>query len=344
MVTDAAFTDYNNDNRKDLLIVGEFMAPVLLENTGLGSLQDKSRERGLDTLSGWYNSIQVGDFDNNGYSDYVLGNYGLNSRLKASSKEPVKIYATDLDKSGNLDPIISYYIAGQESPLPSLSSLTEQVVSMRRKFPKYNIYANATVEEIMGATNMEQAFTLEARHFESVLLLNNGSGFTLKNLPIEAQFGPIKGMVAMDLNEDAYLDLLVIGNNYETEVVTGRHDAMNGLSLYGKGDGTFSAERGSNTGFQFQENARALVATQLSNSFLFLASSNNGPVQAFEWRPSGSFQQHAFRNVNDIILLASPDGRIRKVEYAQGQSYYGQGSPGILISPLLKEVQEQEPK
>lgn len=339
MVTDAAFSDYNNDGRKDLLIVGEFMAPVMLENTGLGTLQDKSAALGLDTLSGWYTSLQVGDFDNNGFSDYVLGNYGMNSRLKASTKEPVRVYATDLDKSGNLDPIISYYIQGQESPLPSLSSLTEQVVAMRRKFPKYNTYARATVEEIMGETNMQQAIKLEATHFQSTILLNGSNGFTVQPLPVEAQFAPIKGMMALDLNEDSNLDMLLIGNNHETEVVTGRHDAMNGLTLLGQGDGTFKVERGSDNGFLFQENARSLVHALINDKLNFIASANGRKVQAFELAQSEAYILEELSHMNDVMVIEWPNGLKRKVEYAQIQGYYGHSSSRIILSSSLSGVQ-----
>jgi hypothetical protein len=338
MVTDAIISDYNNDGLNDLIIVGEFFAPVVLENTGLGTLLNKSKALGLDTLSGWYTSIQVGDFDNNGYSDYVLGNYGRNSRLQASTNEPLRVYATDLDKSGNLDPIISYYIRGEESPLPSLSSLTEQVVAMRRKFPKYNAYARATVEEIMGEINRQEAFQLEATAFQSILLLNDSAGFTVKPLPIEAQFAPIKGMIALDINEDSFLDLLITGNNHETEVVTGRHDAMNGLTLLGRGDGTFKAVRGSDNGFLFQQNARSLVHTVINNKLSFLAASNNGTVQVFEMLQHDYIPNVSLSHFNEYLLVEWPDGKKRKVEYAQMQGYYGQSSSRVILSPLVQEV------
>lgn len=339
MVTDAAFTDYNNDGRNDLLIVGEFMAPVLLENSGLGTLQDKSNALGLDTLSGWHTGIQVGDFDNNGYSDYVLGNYGLNSRLKASKNEPVRVYAGDLDKSGNLDPIISYSIQGQESPLPSLSSLTEQVVLMRRKFPKYNTYAGATVEEIMGETNMQQALKLAATHFQSTILMNSPEGFVIKPLPVEAQFAPIKGMLALDLNNDRNLDLLIIGNNHETEVVTGRHDAMNGLTLLGRGDGTFEVERGSDNGFLFQQNARSLVHALINDKLNFIASANGRKVQAFEFHQGEEFILEKLSHMNDVLVIEWPNGLKRKVEYAQIQGYYGHSSSRLILSTSVSGVQ-----
>lgn len=336
MVSDAAFTDYNNDGKPDLLIVGEFMAPVLLENSG-NSLVDISQKIGLSGLSGWFNSIAVGDFNNSGYSDYILGNYGLNSRIKASDKEPVRIYATDLDRSGNLDPIITYYIMGQEWPLASLNTLIEQTVSMRRKFPKYNDYAKAGIEEIMGANNLERAFKLEAHTLKSISLINeNGKSFTVKELPIEAQFGPLKGMVPIDLNDDGFLDLAVIGNNYETEVVTGRHDAMNGLYLYGDGKGGFTAKRGNETGFHFQKNARSLVVWP-GKELLLIAAQNDGTAIFF--KPGiPFFNAEAMPARGHLFIDFGEDGK-RKVEPAQFNTYYGHSSTKAIVRQGIKGVE-----
>ena len=46
-----------------------------------------------------------------------------------------------------------------------------------------------------------------------------------------AQMSPLNGMVTEDINHDGSLDLMIVGNDYGTEVSSGRFDACNGLVL-----------------------------------------------------------------------------------------------------------------
>ena len=103
MVTDAIWTDFNGDGKADLMLVGEFMAIRAFENTGNQLIEIKA-DSGLADSQGWWNRIESGDFDNDGDMDYIMGNFGLNSQLKASPDEPVRIYYKDFDDNGSLDP------------------------------------------------------------------------------------------------------------------------------------------------------------------------------------------------------------------------------------------------
>ncbi|HEX5170777.1 MAG TPA: FG-GAP-like repeat-containing protein, partial [Cyclobacteriaceae bacterium] len=107
MVTQALFTDYDNDGWKDLIIVGEWMPVTIFKN-------DKGHFTKMKELNtGWWNSIAEGDFDADGDVDYIVGNLGLNSVLQAFENKPVSIYAKDFDGNGSMDPIISRYIEGK---------------------------------------------------------------------------------------------------------------------------------------------------------------------------------------------------------------------------------------
>lgn len=108
MVTDAVWTDFDNDNDSDLIVVGEFM-PVQFFRNDDGKLTNISNKTGVSHSSGWWNSINAGDFDNDGDVDYILGNHGLNYKYQASVDKPLNIYAKDFDKNGTTDPIISAF-------------------------------------------------------------------------------------------------------------------------------------------------------------------------------------------------------------------------------------------
>jgi hypothetical protein len=44
---------------------------------------------------GWWNVIKAKDLNNDGKTDFILGNHGLNSYFKASAEKPVTMYVND---------------------------------------------------------------------------------------------------------------------------------------------------------------------------------------------------------------------------------------------------------
>jgi enediyne biosynthesis protein E4 len=147
MVTDAIWTDFNGDGLTDLILVGEWMPVRIFRNTG-ASLQEIKGQPWMENSTGWWNRIVSGDFDGDGDPDYVLGNFGLNSELKASSKEPVSIYAGDFDNNGSLDAVTGFYNRGKLYPIYSKDDLAEQISFINEKYPDYRSYADQTMADI----------------------------------------------------------------------------------------------------------------------------------------------------------------------------------------------------
>ncbi|MBL0100623.1 MAG: VCBS repeat-containing protein [Saprospiraceae bacterium] len=107
MVSDALFTDFDGDGWQDLIMVGEWFDITFFKNTN--SKFTKWAEHGLGASSGFWNSINGADLDNDGDIDYVLGNYGTNSLVKASSDFAARIYSKDFDNNGSYDFIPTVY-------------------------------------------------------------------------------------------------------------------------------------------------------------------------------------------------------------------------------------------
>ena len=332
MVTDALWTDFDNDGWIDLIVVGEFMAPKFLKNEK-GSLKDISEETGLKKNSGWWNSIAAGDFDHDGDMDYIMGNWGLNSSLKASASEPISIYAKDFDKNGSLDPLISCYRQGQEHMIYARDVLANQITAMKGRFKTYEAYASTPFKDMFLKEELQGALILRANTLESSYIENRGHGtFKRKSLPLKAQFAPIYGMVVEDFNDDGNLDALLTGNFYSVEALNGQYDALIGLCLLGDGHGGFTPEDAARSGLKIDGDAKGLVQLQCADGHpVVLSGQNSGPLKAYSY----STDSHAIAVGPDIAyaLIHLKNGSVYKHEFTYGSTYLSQSSRKLIVRP-----------
>jgi hypothetical protein len=241
MVTSAAWLDYDGDGKLDLIVAGEWM-PVRTFHQEGRRFVDRTADVGLAGTEGWWNSITVADVNADGRPDLVLGNVGLNSYVRASASQPARLYVGDFFETGVLKQILTSYTNEVSYPLAGRDELLRLMPQLRSKYPSYASFGASRIDDILPPSELRRASVLEAHVFSSSVAVNNGhGGFSLRALPIEAQFAPISAAVADDLNGDGHTDLVVAGNFYGVQPVLGRYDASYGLLLHGKGDGTFQA-------------------------------------------------------------------------------------------------------
>jgi len=241
MVTSAAWVDYDHDGKLDLIVVGEWM-PIRVFHQEDGRFVDRTAEAGLTGTEGWWNSVTVADLNGDGRPDLVLGNLGRNSYLQASSAEPARMYVSDFGHNGTLEQIVTFYKHGVSYPLAGRDELISLIPRLSTRYATYGDFGAARVEDIFPAGELAQATVREARIFASSVALNNGNGtFTLRPLPAEAQFAPIRAVLVDDFDGNGRPDLLVGGNLYGVPPVLGRYDASYGQLLSGTGDGRFEA-------------------------------------------------------------------------------------------------------
>jgi hypothetical protein len=287
MVKDAIWSDLNGDQFPDLIVVGEWMSIKIFLNEN-GKLRDASTEFGTDELKGWWYSIEAADIDNDGDDDFIVGNIGLNSKFKASKKKPFRVFADDFDGNGSCDIVLSKEYKGKMVPTRGRQCSSEQMPFIKEKFPTYKEFATADLGDILGEQAIENSLSLEVNTFKSVILINNGNSFSIKDLPNEAQIAPINAIIANDIDKDGNIDLILAGNNYDTEVETPRYDAGNGLVLKGNGDGSFKALGVSESGFFVPGNVKDLALLKSSNgNNLILVAQNNAPLEIFEIQKDG---------------------------------------------------------
>lgn len=237
MVTDALWTDFDNDGLTDLIVVGEWSEIQFYRNLDGKLIREPNI---LPNTKGWWNSIEGADLDNDGDIDYVVGNLGLNYKYKASEEEPFEVYSTDFDDNGTNDIVLGYYNQGNLFPLRGRECTSNQMPFIKEKFPTYNSFGSADLTQVYGKEKLDQALHLKANMFSSVFLENLGKGrFEVHILPNQAQLSSINDIQIDDFDGDGLKDILVAGNLYQSEVETPRNDASIGLLLKGKGSSHF---------------------------------------------------------------------------------------------------------
>ncbi len=278
MVTDAIWADIDNDNDEDLVVVGDWMPIKVLENQN-GTLTHNSQLITHNSPNGFWNCIQAGDFNKDGAIDFVIGNHGKNSRLKASEREPLTMYVYDFDKNRTAEQIISLYNNGESYPLALRHDLVMQMPSLKKKYLYYKDYKGQQVADIFEEAQLKNAIKLSVTNTATSIAMNNGNGtFSLKALPIEAQLAPIHALLIKDFNNDENLDLLIGGNFYQSKPELGIYDASYGLLLKGNGMGKFTALSAKESGFSVKGAIRDFVQINTSNEALILVARNNDSV------------------------------------------------------------------
>ena len=238
LVTDALWVDLDADKQNELLICGEWM-PLKAFRFKDGKMIEVTSSVFEETLKGWWNRISVADLDKDGDLDIVAGNWGDNSQLHASEKEPVELFYGDFDDNGFIDPILCYFIQGNSWPMATRDEITDQIVSLRQKFPNYDTYADAKLSDILTEEQRKRASVLKATELHTIWLENKNGKYWKRALPIEANFSPVYAIHIDDMNKDGNPDILLGGNIEQTRIKIGKIDANFGIFLSGDGKGNF---------------------------------------------------------------------------------------------------------
>jgi hypothetical protein len=346
MVTDALWTDFNNDGKVDLVVTGEWMGVTFFENTGKALVRLK--QTGTEQHTGWWNSLVGGDFDNDGDIDYIAGNLGYNSNYKALEKQPLVMYAKDFDNNGLLDPLVFCYMKAtdgtmQSFPMSTRDDMVSQMLYIRKKFPTYKSYGLATANDILNEKDREGAMILQATDMSSVYIENKGNGkFEVKPLPVEAECAPVFGMLAKDVNADGNLDVLLVGNDYGMDPYSGRHDAFNGLCLLGDGKGNFKSLSIQQSGFFVKGDAKALATVHTAKKEnIIIATQNQDSLQVYKSNPSIANGVVKWITLNPDDLSAEityKNSTVRKEEFYYGCTFLSQSSRKLPVDKNVSKI------
>ena len=243
LVTDAAVADVDGDRKNELVVTSEFGKPTVLKyNLARKTLAvADGQTAGLPT--GLWSRIEAADLDNDGDPDFVVGNAGLNHQFarNTSGKDAAKwvLHYENSEKSGRIIPIVSTYEDDKLYPFYSRDEITDQMPWLKKRFPDYTSYANATLEDLIGKEAEKKYNVLKISELRSGILENEGGKFVFKPLPTEAQFAPIFAIAVFDVNNDGQKDVILGGNAEKNRVRIGKSDANYGQFFLNQGNNNF---------------------------------------------------------------------------------------------------------
>lgn len=343
MVTDALWTDFNNDDQPDLIITAEWSPLIFLQNSN-GKFKNITKQTGIDNKLGWWTSVSGGDFDNDGDIDYIAGNFGENLYYKCNGEEPMRLYAKDFDKNDLYDPFISCYWRDslgnrKEFFYPTRDDMIKQLVLIRRKFQTYAAFGAATVPEVFTKEELEGAQILKSNWLSSSYIENLGNGkFQITALPVAAQLAPIYGILPYDIDQDGLLDILMVGNDFGMELLQGRADAFNGLVLKNIGKSKFNTINLDKSHFFVPGDARGLTRIGLSNGQdLIIATQHRNLLKLFQSKSLPN--QNIYLAFNEVkAKISFKNGQQQTKELYWGSTFLSQESRSIRVTENMQEI------
>lgn len=277
MVTDAVWDDYNKDGQVDLVVVGEWMEPTFLKQSKQGTFE-KADVVEAD-LGGLWQSILPFDIDGDEDMDYILGNWGLNSKFKASASYPMKMYYADFDGNSQSETIIAIEKEGEYYPLDGFDLLASQIVSLRKKFTSYKSFAGQTIEEILTKDQLKRAIIYKVDCLASGYLQNENGRFTFVQLPLDLQLSPIMAQSKFDFDSDGKEEVLVGGNYFGVQPFHGRYGSFSGAVIKNEHEILEGTSIGLNL---INQSVRHFNVISIKDDRYLLVTINNGKAQVYK--------------------------------------------------------------
>jgi hypothetical protein len=278
LITNATEMDINKDGKKEILLTYQWGGiDVLYQST------QKWKKASITNLPGWWNFTLPVDIDLDGDMDFIAGNLGLNTRLKATEKEPISMYYNDFDDNGKFEQIITFYLQGKEIPFANKDEIQRQIPKIKKSFLYAEDFAKANLYDIFTKEKLKSSKVVHAYHFANTLFINDGKGvFTAKVLPWEVQISAYKAAVVLDANGDQWPDVLMMGNFYDNNVQMGRYDADYGTLLINSGKQDFTVAP--MNGLSIKGQVRQIAPIKISQKQAYVLGMNSDSLRVIGFK------------------------------------------------------------
>lgn len=279
MVTDAVFSDFNKDGKIDLIVVGEWMKPTFFANKN-GKFVNVTETVFAEKSNGLYQSIIPFDIDNDGDQDYLVGNWGMNSKFKASQEFPMKMYYDDFDKNGTYETIVAKEKDGKYYTILGLDELVEEFSGLlKKKFNSYKSFAGKPLEEVFDMKMLEQGKLYEVHNLKSGYLRNDNGKFTFVSFGNKMQVSPITSFVKSNFDSDSKEEVFAAGNYFGVTPYHSRFDGFSGALI--KNEKTIFL--GNQIGIDLTQKAvRHLDVIHFNGKKYLLVTINNKKAEIYE--------------------------------------------------------------
>ncbi len=339
MVTSALWSDVDDDGWPDLLVTLEWGQVKYFHNAKGRGLEDWTQKAGFAAAgTGWWNSIAAADFNGDGRPDYVVGNLGTNTPYQADPLRPSVLLSGDFNGDGSRQLVEGYYEGDRLYPRRTRKDLGAVIPSVLKRYPRNDLYARATLGEILGDEKLAVARQFAATEFRSGVFLSQSDGtFRFEALPQVAQLAPIQGVVAGDFDGDGYADICAVQNSYAPIPSVGRFDGGLGVLLRGDGHGRFAVAPPVESDLIVPGDAKALAMLDINRDGRpdFLVTRNNSTMLAF--RQNDLSGRHFFKvtlhgpagnptGIGSRVTLELTDRSAQTLEIYAGSGYYSQSS------------------
>ena len=273
MVTDAVWADITGDDKKDLIMVGDWMAPRIFsyDHTSF-----KEVSTNLSDLFGWWRSVAVVDLNGDGKKDLVIGNIGENFYLHPTKDEPVKLWLNDYDMNGNLEKIVTQTVNKRDVTVFLKHDIEEQLPFLKKQNLKHEVFANKSIQELFTPELIKSSIIKKFNYCSSIIAWNDGNGhFTVDKLPASIQFSSANTIYCTDINNDGKPDIVIGGNEFGFPPQFGRIDASYGSLLINQGNKQFKTLDYDQSGLEITGQVRDIKEIKTGNkrNLLFLRNS-----------------------------------------------------------------------
>lgn len=277
MVTDAVWWDFDHDQQQDLIVVGEWMSPLFLKNEN-GKLKNVTATYLENDISGLWQLIIPFDINNDGEAELIVGNWGLNTKFKASPQFPLKMYVGDLDQNGSNESVVSVAKDGKYYPLAGLDELASQMEIMRKVFTSYKDFAGKTTEELFEQ-RLNNTTLMEITELRSGYLQKQNGKYTFVPFAKDLQVAPIRSGLVFDFMQTGKNQLMLGGNYMGVIPFHGRFDSFAGALVNSDGEISPLPELGINLAFK---QLQSLDIIHINQKPYLLCTFNNQKAQLYQ--------------------------------------------------------------